>query len=407
MDFSQYLGRFADLVLTRDPAQRVRLAMSVNAGGYYVLYGVLLVVQIELGIATPWLTWPLVAAELVASAAFYAFIRSGHNKRFIADPSLTLAQLGVGLVFTMWAYAALGPGAIATLICVASQTVYTVFALPPRQVNIMVRASLVLIGITMVVCHQWQPERFPADVQAMAFLYACLVYPVIGSLATRVASMGEKLRAKSRELQAALSQVQDLATRDSLTEAYNRRHMTELIQAAQEQQRRRGGGFCLALLDIDHFKSVNDRYGHQAGDQVLMRFAQAARETLRSTDALSRWGGEEFMVLLPATTAAEALHALERLQQRLSATSLDDVAPGLCVSFSGGVAELQPGERLDVATERADRAMYRAKTQGRCRSLLAPVSDEAAAASAHDDHAGQRPAEANAGQRPAEAATAV
>lgn len=373
MDFTLYLGRYADLILSTDTAQRVRLSMCFNSAVYYVIYCALLVLQVAIGFADPKITWPLVAVELSAAFGFYAFIRAGYNKRFTGDPSLLRVQLGVGSLCTLWAFAAVGPGSSAILMVVASQVVYTMFALPPRQVNWMIGLTLVGLAITMVLCNHFDPVRYPADVEIMAFLYACLIFPLIGSLATRVTTMSEKMRANGRALKEALAKVQDLATRDDLTRTYNRRHMTELMLLEQKQHQRSGAPLCIALMDIDLFKAVNDRHGHQAGDEVLKRFAQAARESLRESDLLARWGGEEFMVLFADTDTADALRALQRLQAHLSALSFDDIAAGLTVSFSGGVARLLPDEVLDTAVERADQAMYRAKTQGRCRSLVAPA----------------------------------
>jgi diguanylate cyclase (GGDEF)-like protein len=248
--------------------------------------------------------------------------------------------------------------------------VYAIFALPPGQVTLLIRLTLVGLGLTMLACNHLDPVRYPADVQAMAFLYACLVYPLIGSLATRLASISEKLRANRNELQQALAKVKELATRDDLTLTYNRRHMTELMQLEQRQHQRNGAPMCLALLDIDLFKAVNDQHGHQAGDEVLRRFASAAREALRDTDLLARWGGEEFMVLFVDSVADDALPALQRLQVALHTSSFDDIAPGLRVSFSGGVAQLKLDEPIDAAVARADQAMYRAKIQGRSRSVV-------------------------------------
>ena len=173
------------------------------------------------------------------------------------------------------------------------------------------------------------------------------------------------------KVQEALAQVKELATRDDLTRSYNRRHMTELLQLEQRQHQRSGAPMCLALMDIDSFKSVNDRHGHQAGDEVLKRFARVAQESLRTTDLLARWGGEEFLVAFVDTDADAALLALQRLQNRLQATPFDDIAPDLRMSFSGGVTRLKQDDALDVAIERADQAMYRAKTQGRCRCVVA------------------------------------
>lgn len=380
MDFTPLLGRWTDHVLTDDPKQRVRLRMCVNAGVYYLAYAALLVAQVLLGFAPAGPTWALVAAELGFSLVAYATIRSGLNLRFERDPSLTRLQLGVGFAFTLWAYALVGPGASAILLVVASQVVYTMFSLPPREVRWMVRGSLAALAITMLACYVADPTRYPAATQAMAFLYACIVYPLIGSLATSVTSMSEKLRANRRELQAALERVQQLATRDELTLLHNRRHITELMTLEQQTHRRSGQPLCLALLDIDLFKAVNDRHGHQAGDAVLKRFAEVVQGTLRATDVMGRWGGEEFIVMFTQTGSEPALLALQRAQDRLRATSFDDIAPHLRISFSAGLVLVEAQDRLDEAIERADQAMYQAKRKGRGRAEVAASATVAAAA---------------------------
>jgi hypothetical protein len=113
-------GRWVDAVLTTDPAQRLRLSMCITAGVYYLIYCVMLVVQIAIGFAHPVVAWSLVAAELTTAIGFYAFIRAGYNQRFTGDPSLVRMQLGVGVVLALWAFAAVGPGSSAVLIVFTS-----------------------------------------------------------------------------------------------------------------------------------------------------------------------------------------------------------------------------------------------------------------------------------------------
>jgi diguanylate cyclase (GGDEF)-like protein len=136
---------------------------------------------------------------------------------------------------------------------------------------------------------------------------------------------------------------------------------------------RSGMSMALVLIDLDHFKRVNDTYGHQVGDQVLQAFAQAAQSALRETDIIGRWGGEEFVVLLPDTFPADrAMIAVERIQAILADAQLCPGVPSLRVSFSAGVAVPRTGESLDAMLERADRALYAAKEQGRRRAIVAP-----------------------------------
>lgn len=165
---------------------------------------------------------------------------------------------------------------------------------------------------------------------------------------------------QTRELKA-------LATRDELTQVHNRRHMTELLEQQLGQHARGGQPLCLALLDIDLFKSINDRHGHAAGDAVLVRFAAVAGRTLRTMDLLGRWGGEEFLVALPHTSLEHGMQALNRMRSMLDSADFSDLAAGLRVTFSGGLVVLATGETIAAAVERADQAMYRAKTAGRNR----------------------------------------
>ncbi len=125
----------------------------------------------------------------------------------------------------------------------------------------------------------------------------------------------------------------------------------------------------LVLIDIDHFKRVNDQHGHAAGDAVLRHFAATLQATLRSTDFAGRWGGEEFLVVTPQAGADTAATLVERLRDALAATSFDAAVPGLRITFSAGVAECAPGEDLHLAIERADRALYQAKRSGRDRTV--------------------------------------
>lgn len=191
-----------------------------------------------------------------------------------------------------------------------------------------------------------------------------LVFGGAGFIGYRNATERHRLRAlvdeQTRELQ-------ELATRDDLTRVHNRRHLGELLAQQQALHARSGLPLCIALLDIDLFKSINDRFGHAAGDAVLVRFAATTRHTLRMIDLLGRWGGEEFLLALPQTSLDQAELALNRIRDALQRSDFTDLGPGLHVTFSGGLVRLGPDEPIAAAVERADQAMYRAKTAGRNR----------------------------------------
>ncbi|MEK8052433.1 GGDEF domain-containing protein [Ideonella sp. DXS22W] len=355
-------------LLGSDPLVRQQVGVVLFSTGTYAIYGLITLAQAAMGLM-PWsLAWALVAASMAMNGVFYLAVRSGAVSHG-SDPGLGRLQLLVGVLCMYIGYAAAGPAASAVLLAMASHIVYSMFAMTPRQVWRLALGSLGGLALTMVLCHWAWPERYAVPVQATGLLYALMVVPLIALLAHRVTHMTTTLKRQRAELQAAMARLEELATRDELTRTHNRRHMGELLRQQQALHRRLGQPLAVALLDIDHFKSVNDHHGHAMGDEVLRHFAQRLGAQLRSVDAVARWGGEEFLVLLPATARADALVAMDRLQQHLAEAPADGLPGGLRISFSAGVTEFGPQDTVDAVVERADQAMYRAKTSGRARSV--------------------------------------
>jgi diguanylate cyclase (GGDEF)-like protein len=141
--------------------------------------------------------------------------------------------------------------------------------------------------------------------------------------------------------------------------------MGELLVQQVKQAERVGRGFSLCILDLDHFKQINDSFGHGVGDEVLRSFADLARRKLRETDALARWGGEEFLLLMPDTTVDQALLVVQRMRAGLTDLHVADALPELRLTFSAGLTEFQFDEALETTIERADRLLYQAKSEGR------------------------------------------
>lgn len=163
-------------------------------------------------------------------------------------------------------------------------------------------------------------------------------------------------------------QLRALATRDSLTGAANRRHFVELAERERQRSLRSGSPLALCLLDADHFKDVNDRYGHVAGDHVLAALATSAQSQLRVADVLGRLGGEEFAILLPDTPLEGAEVLAERVREAVAAHRVPSGdAEEIAVTISVGVAELRDAESFESLLKRADRALYAAKDRGRNR----------------------------------------
>ncbi len=153
-----------------------------------------------------------------------------------------------------------------------------------------------------------------------------------------------------------------LAVTDPLTGLWNRRHTTELLSADIAQAGRSGQALTLLMVDVDHFKSINDTHGHQIGDRVLIEVANRLREQVRTTDVVARWGGEEFVILLRYCGLSDAVAIAEKLRHRIADVPFERLCS---VSVSIGAAELLPGEDLPSWVARADAALYQAKRSGR------------------------------------------
>jgi diguanylate cyclase (GGDEF)-like protein len=175
------------------------------------------------------------------------------------------------------------------------------------------------------------------------------------------------------------AQLLQLASQDPLTGLPNRRRTLELAVAALESARDTKLPLTIALIDMDHFKDINDRCGHAAGDHVLMEFSRVGREALRDTDIFGRWGGEEFLLVMPETPVEYAIASLERLRTLVFGIRLPPSGSGMRVSLSAGLASLEDGVKsLEDLIARADAALYAAKNEGRDLIRLAGINYETA-----------------------------
>ena len=178
----------------------------------------------------------------------------------------------------------------------------------------------------------------------------------------------QEANASGHQLELMLSRMSDLAMVDELTGLKNRRSFFDDIDPVIAGSRRRGNPVAIALLDLDHFKDVNDTHGHGVGDDTLREVARRIEDTLRQEQIVGRLGGEEFVVLLPDTTPQQALVAIERVRKAVGETAIPVTGGGeVWISVSGGIAPLLDGMVVTVAIQHADKAMYRAKALGRDR----------------------------------------
>jgi diguanylate cyclase (GGDEF)-like protein len=174
------------------------------------------------------------------------------------------------------------------------------------------------------------------------------------------------LRKAHLELRHANAELTRLATTDFLTGVWNRRHFMELGNSEMARVKRNGRGFGAAMIDIDHFKSVNDTFGHDAGDAVLKAMADECVRRLRTVDIIGRMGGEEFALILPETDPAGTKLTIERLRENLGHVTVPVANGEVTFTISAGVTKASdPGDTMDAVLKRADEALYKAKSCGR------------------------------------------
>lgn len=189
----------------------------------------------------------------------------------------------------------------------------------------------------------------------------------LGAMKTRV----DEAEREVARLQNELTEASEMVRHDQLTGALNRKGMDETIDRELARAQRRLTPICVALLDVDNFKALNDTYGHQAGDSALAHLARVIRESLRPHDTLARYGGEEFLIILPDTPPADAVTVLTRLQRELTKRFFLHKNDKLLITFSAGVTAFRPDEPRQETIARADAAMYQAKKTGKNRVVSA------------------------------------
>lgn len=310
------------------------------------------------------------AAAAVHLGGNYAAYASGWNLRF-RDQSLT-APLVLAGVTVQLGLVALAPQVAFPFIV----NIFTVFAFGAIWMSL--RASIAVWALTLAVCGAvlWAlgartavPAESPAEV-VLTWLCFSLILGRCLLLSVYANALRAKVAEGRRRLAASLEQIQELVHYDELTRTLNRRSLIGRLEQEIGRARRSSAPFSVAMLDLDHFKAINDTYGHAVGDEVLKQFSATVGATMRETDVFGRYGGEEFLLLLLVADPQAALAPLERIRIAVALHDWEAVVPGLALTTSIGVAGLRPEETVAQLLRRADEALYEAKAAGRNRVVI-------------------------------------
>ncbi|PKN96486.1 MAG: hypothetical protein CVU43_20455 [Chloroflexi bacterium HGW-Chloroflexi-5] len=193
----------------------------------------------------------------------------------------------------------------------------------------------------------------------------------ISHFTDELTDLTRELNKKNRELESANVRITQLMNTDPLTGLANRRQLLQRLDVEISKARRHGYPLSAVMIDIDHFKSINDTFGHDGGDRVLAGVAQTMRSMCRKEDIVARFGGEEFVLILPFSPAASTLECAERIRKAIQNTSFEGISSQVSASF--GVTLFSPDDTQDSFLKRADDALYKAKASGRNRTELNEV----------------------------------
>jgi len=301
---------------------------------------------------------------------FFALFRFGVNLRF-RDPSLTGEMILAALLTLAWLSYQAPPARAALSLFYPMALLFGALRLDTAR--LLALALLAVAAHATVLALSGALWGLAAAQGWMQLATLAIVLPWFAVMGGYVNKLRHRLSDTNRQLKEAADRAEEIAMRDALTGAYNRRHLLDALRREVARAQRVGAPLSVCLLDLDHFKRVNDTWGHATGDVVLRHFATLATSGLRAVDVFGRFGGEEFMLVLPDTDARGAAAVAERIRAATEQETFPGVPAGHQITVTIGVAGRGRDESGDALTHRADLALYRGKDAGRNRVVESPA----------------------------------
>ena len=351
----------------RSRRARQRRQIQGMIASSYLLDGVILLLYAEAGAVPLSIGAAYVATGLVSVVLYLALSETGFTERF-KDHYFVVPQLFVGtaimLVFTYLA-PEVGVMFLCTLFLVVNfgslRSTPAQTAVVWTMMTVGVAALFLLTNKPLGMPHANHLERFATMLVFVLTIGRCMFLGIFSS------SMRQSLYKSGLKLKEAYRRIEELAELDELTGSFNRRSIMRMLEEEIARSHRLNAPCTVALIDPDFFKRINDLYGHPTGDEVLRTFAITAFANIRSVDRFGRYGGEEFLLILPDTDETSAVQMLDRLRGIIAELDWSAFSSGMRVTISAGVAMLRANEISDTLLARADGALYASKARGRNR----------------------------------------
>jgi diguanylate cyclase (GGDEF)-like protein len=352
-------------VLARRAKQRRQIQAAIAAS--YILDAFILLLYARAGTITATIGPAFVTCGLLSVAFYLALSETGFTERF-KDHYFVAPQLVISTAM-MLAFTYIAPEVGVMFLC----TLFVVFNFgslrsTPQQTAIVwtamafgLAALFLLTDKPISMPHGSYLERFSTMSVFILTIGRCMFLGMFSS------SMRQSLYASGLKLREAYKRIEELAELDELTGSYNRRCIMRMLDDEITRAHRVNAPCSIALIDLDWFKRVNDAYGHPTGDEVLRTFAITVFANVRSIDRFGRYGGEEFLLVLPDTPNDAAARSIDRVRAIIADLDWSAFSPGMRVTISAGVATLRADESADTFLARADSALYAAKARGRNR----------------------------------------
>ena len=343
--------------------RRVLFAILAGGGAHTLLCWITL--QLDFFRGGDAVFYPLFAIIWGGHLLFLTFMLLGLNRR-LSEPAM---------IFPLMVWSTTGLLVTALVVDQARLCVMMIFfavvqlgvlQASLRQFVVLALYCVLSYAVILGVVGVYWPEVVDLRGEWMQWGLFSVMVAAVTLLASEISAIRSLLGKRNQQLAEVVERIHEMAVKDELTGFYRRRHAMELLAKACGQASRGAFSLAVAYVDLDHFKRINDQYGHSCGDRVLVRFSEVVRRHLGGQDFAARLGGEEFMLVLPVSDRDEAVNLLEGILLGMRSQRYDE-APGLVVTVSAGLAMLDAHESPASVVRRADQALYRSKESGRDR----------------------------------------